>query len=62
MVDFYSAVQLPPGFHSDFFSLSYRMIAEGDDNDLLYHSLLRGSKKVPCVTSRLLAEYFNFQQ
>jgi len=48
---FIPVAQLPPGFHSDFFSLSCRMIAEDDDNDLLYHSLLRGSKKVPCVTS-----------
>lgn len=42
---FISAAQLPPGFHSDFFSLLRRMIARDDDNDLLYHSLFRGSEK-----------------
>jgi len=54
---FISAAQLPLGFRSDFFSLSCRMIAEGDDNDLLYYSLLRGAKRLR-MTSHLLAEFF----
>lgn len=35
---FIPTAQLPPDFHSNFFSLRRRMIAKGDDNDLLYHS------------------------